>query len=389
MTHPDDRKITVAIVISNLEYGGAQQQVVELANNLDPETFDVHVISLAHIVPLAANLEIPADRRHIVAKRWKYDFTLPIKLASLLRSIDAQIVHGFLFDAEIACRLAARVAGIPICIGSERNCDYSRSKIQLSAYRITRSLQTSCVANTNAGASFNSKLLGYPLDHYAVVHNGVNISRFRPADGVAVRARHNIGQVEIVIGVFGSFKAQKNHKLFFRAANVLAAKHDNLKFLLVGDQLYGGIHGSDRYKEEINDLVDALEIRQLCVFAGNQEQVEEYYRACDLTVLPSKHEGMPNVVLESLASGVPVVATDVSDNRLLIPHGEVGFLVPSDDLDKLVEYVSKLVGDRALRQRMSEQAVIWIEQHFSAKKMAQKMAQTYEDFICPAMRITK
>lgn len=378
MSHTDIRKTTVAIVISNLEFGGAQQQIVELANNLDPGKFDVHVISLAHFVPLATSLRIPVERQHIVAKRWKYDFTVVFRLASLFRSANVRIVHGFLFDAEIACRLATRLAGVRINIGSERNCNYSRRRVQLTAYRITKSLQIRCVANSNAGAKFNSKLLGYPMAHYAVVHNGVNIDRFRPGDGSTVRKRHDIGLEKIVIGVFGSFKAQKNHKLFFRMAAVLASKYQNLRFLLVGDQLHGGIHGSDNYKEEVNALVDELDIRHLCVFAGNRNQVEEYYQACDLTVLPSNHEGMPNVLLESLASGVPVVATDVSDNRLLIRHGEVGFLVPVGDLEQLIEHVSNLVEDRALRHRMSEQAVVWIEQQFSAQKMAQKMAQTYD-----------
>lgn len=378
IAHLNARKTTVAIVISNLEFGGAQQQIVELANNLDPESFDVHVVSLARFVPLADSLKIPVERQHVVDKRWKFDVTVPFRLASLLRSIDANIVHGFLFDAEIACRLAARLAGVRINIGSERNCDYSRSKIQLLTYRITKSLQSKCVANSNAGARFNSELLGYPISHYAVVHNGVNLGRFRPGDAVTVRKRHNIGSEKIVLGVFASFKAQKNHKLFFRAAAILAARYDNLRFLLVGDQLHGGIHGSDRYKEEINDLVDKLKIRHLCVFAGNQTQVEEYYRACDLTVLASNHEGMPNVVLESLASGVPVIVTDISDNRMLVPHGEVGFLVPSGDLEQLIEQVSNLVEDDALRRRMSEQAVKWIEQKFSVQKMAQRMAQTYD-----------
>ena len=240
MAHRDVRKTTVAIVISNLEFGGAQQQIVELANNLGPDRFDAHVVSLAKFVPLASSLRIPKERQHIVAKRWKFDVTVPLRLASLFRSIDAKIVHGFLFDAEIACRLAARLAGIEICIGSERNCDYTRRKIQLFAYRVTKSLQIKCVANSNAGAKFNSELLDYPDDHYAIVHNGVNISRFRPGDGTAVRERHEIRPNETVVGVFGSFKAQKNHKLFFKAAAVLAARHSNVRFLLVGDQLQGG-----------------------------------------------------------------------------------------------------------------------------------------------------
>jgi glycosyltransferase involved in cell wall biosynthesis len=377
MAAPDASKTTVAIVISNLEFGGAQQQIVELANNMSPDEFDVHVICLAPFVPLAANLKIPESRQHIVAKSWKYDFTVPHRLAALLRSIDARIVHGFLFDAEIACRLAGWIAGVPIRIGSERNCDYSRGKIQLAAYRITKSLQTKCIANSNAGAEFNSQLLGYPRDHYAVVHNGVNISRFRPGEGSSIRDRHEIGRDKIVIGVFGSFKAQKNHALFFESAAILASRHPDLRFLLVGDQLQGGIHGSDRYKNEINNLVDDLAIRDLCVFAGNQENVEQYYRACDLTVLPSNHEGMPNVVLESLASGVPVIATEVSDNKLLLPDGEVGFLVAKGNLDELTGRISTLVTDSELRKRMSERSVVWIEENFSAQRMAEKMAEAY------------
>jgi len=377
MSKSGTAKKRVAIVISNLEFGGAQQQVVALANNIDPELFDLHVISLARFVPLAEHLSIPKGRLHIVSKRWKYDITVAFRLASLLRSLKVDIVHGFLFDAEIASRMAAALAKIPVCIGSERNCDYSRSKIQLAAYRLTRSLQTLCVANTHAGAAFNGGLLGYPVEHYAVVHNGVNTRRFRVDDGSAVRERHAISDDNILIGVFGSFKAQKNHKLFFRAAAALVTKFPEVRFLLVGDQLHGGIRGSDRYKEEVNELVDDLAIRDLCVFAGNQEKVEEYYRACDLTVLPSNHEGMPNVVLESLASGVPVVATDVSDNRLLLPDGDVGFLVEKGNLEELTDRMATLVDDGELRKQMSERSVAWIESNFSAKKMAEKMAHVY------------
>ncbi len=88
-------------------------------------------------------------------------------------------------------------------------------KIRKRFYRLTKSLQTHCVANSNAGARFNSQLLGYPMDHYRVVHNGVNVERFRRGDGGEIRAKHKLDKNAVVIGVFGSFKAQKNHLLFF------------------------------------------------------------------------------------------------------------------------------------------------------------------------------
>lgn len=368
----------IAIVVSNLEFGGAQQQIVELGNNLDRDRFELHVISLSTFVPLAEHLKIPADRLHVVAKRWKFDVTVVPRLAKLLKTIQADVVHGFLFDAEIAARLAGWIARTPAIVGSERNCDYSRSTLQLLAYRATKSLETICVANSHAGAAFNGQLLGYPESHYAVVHNGVNTTRFFPGDGAPVRRKHGIGDDRFVVGFFGSFKAQKNHAMFFRAARRLADRHGNLTFLLVGDQLHGGIQGSDRYKDEINELVNELDIRPRCVFAGNQEQVEDYYRACDITVLPSHHEGMPNVVLESLASGIPVVATNVSDNAMLVPDGSAGFLIQPGNSDELVERVAMLVGDGTLLQEMSRNARAWIEDNFSAERMAAKMGQVYE-----------
>jgi glycosyltransferase involved in cell wall biosynthesis len=151
--------------------------------------------------------------------------------------------------------------------------------------------------------------------------------------------------------------------------------------MLVGDQLHEGMHGSDRYKAKLNRLVDELGIREKCLFVGNQERVEEYYRACDLTVLPSLHEGMPNVILESLASGIPVIATDVADNNLLIGENEVGLLVPSEDPARLREAISRLAGDAELRRRYGANAVGWIRENYSSLIMARKMGEAYLSLI--------
>src|SRR5262245_47304943 len=109
------------MVISDLEFAGAQRQVVELANYIDSRQFDVHVCSLADYVPLAGALWDRDKRLHIIRKRGKFDLTVVWRLAHLLRQLQADIVHGFLFDAEIAARLAGRLARKPVVIGSERN----------------------------------------------------------------------------------------------------------------------------------------------------------------------------------------------------------------------------------------------------------------------------
>jgi glycosyltransferase involved in cell wall biosynthesis len=276
------------------------------------------------------------------------------------------------------------MAHTPVIVGSERNCDYTIKRVQKLFYRLTKAWQHASIANSHSGAAFNGRELGYPAGHYRVVHNGVNTERFRPGNGAGLRAKLGLSDENVLVGMFGSFKEQKNHRLLFRVAAELLRGHGECRFLLVGDQLHGGMHGSDEYKLGLDRLVDELGIRDHCRFVGNQPHVEEYYRVCDVTVLPSLHEGMPNVVLESLASGVPVVATDVADNALLIAHERVGLLVPSQDAAALGGAMRRLLDDSGLRRRYGEEAVRWIAANFSADAMARKAAEVYSALLGPA-----
>ena len=368
----------IALVISNLEYGGAQQQVVALANSVDKEEHEVVVISLSDFVPLSGSLDRSSERLHIVKKFYKYDLTVPIRLWRLLRRLKVDVLHAFLFDAEIAARIAGRLASVPVVAGSERNCDYSLRPVQQRFYDLTRNLQDWCIANSYAGAQFNQNLLGYDKSQYIVVHNGVDTNRFRPAVGGSLRRSLGLQEADLVIGVFASFKAQKNHELFFRAVARIVMLYPNLKLMLVGEELYGGMHGSADHAQMIQVLVDQLGLRDRCLFVGNKRDVENFYPVCDFTVLPSRHEGMPNVVLESLACGVPVIATRVADNELLVPDGKVGFIVESEDANGLAVQMQKLLDDSELRKTLGANSRSWIEENFSAYHMAGKMIDAYQ-----------
>lgn len=377
VTTKSDSRLRVVQVISNLEYGGAQRQVIELANNLDAEQFDVHVCSLSDYVPLAGDLHDAGRRLHIVNKQWKFDVTVIPRLARLLRDLDAEVVHGYLFDAEIATRVAGRLVRTPLVVGSERNTEYRLKPRQLIVYRLTRSWVDIVVANSNAGAAFNQRTLGHVPSAYRVVHNGVNAEKFHPREGSVVRRELGVAESALVIGMFASFKLQKNHALLFAAFKQACQHLPEARLLLVGDELYGGMHGSDQYKRQMQNLIDQLGIRDRCLFIGNQTDVARLYSACDVTVMPSLFEGTPNAVLESLACGVPVIATNVSDNAYLIPEGRVGFTVPLGDTETLSERICRLLSNSRLRQEMGRQAREWVMQEFSTLRLATKTAGVY------------
>lgn len=369
--------LRLVLVISNLEYGGAQRQVVELANNLDPARVDVMVCTLSPYVPLADTLIDRHNRLHVIEKRFKYDLSVVPRLARLLREHAADVVQSYLFDADIAARLAGRLASTPLIVGSERNTDYSLKHQQLLAYWLTSKTVDLIIANSHAGATFNSALLKHDTSMYRVVHNGVDTARFRPVDIADAKRAIGVGAEQPVIGMFASFKQQKNHPLFFAAARLVLDSQPAAKLLLVGDELHAGMHGSRNYKQQMEGQIDALNLRSSCLCMGNRSDVERIYPACDLTVLPSLFEGSPNVALESMACGVPVVVTDVADNRLIVPNGQAGFVVPLGDERTMAQKIATLASDPELRATMGQQARTWILQNFSSQRLAEKTEAVY------------
>jgi glycosyltransferase involved in cell wall biosynthesis len=374
-------------VISNLEYGGAQRQVVELVNHLDPRHFVAHVCSLSPYTPLAEYLRDADTCLHIIHKRGKYDVTVVPRLVRLLRHLRSDIIQSYLFDADIAARLAGRLAPTRAVVGAERNTDYTLQRRHLMAYRLTRRHVDLIIANSHAGAAFNSRMLGHPANFYRVVHNGVDTARFTPAPAHELRQELGFAQDTPIVGMFASFKAQKNHALAFETARCLLERLPDVHFLFVGDVLFKGMHGSVDYAARMQRLVDELGIRSRCLFLGNRSDVAQLYRVCNVTMLTSLFEGTPNVILESMASGVPVVATDVSDNAFIIPHGRGGYLVAPAEPAALAKRLHTLLVDPTLRLAMGQAARRWVTENFSTSALAERTGQIYEELLHRVPRV--
>jgi glycosyltransferase involved in cell wall biosynthesis len=380
MGHPE-KQPCVVLVVDDLGFGGAERQVVELANRMDPTVFDVHVCALSEHVPLSDMLIDARRRLHIIPKRSSLDFTLIPRLAHLLRALHADIVHGYLFRAEIASRLAGCIARTKLVIGSERNANRVLGKRYILAYKWTRWCADLIIANSYAGAESNARVFGRPPSDYRIVHNGVDAERFYPSDPRPIREELAIPAQDSVVGVFANFKKQKNHALLFRAFRLVLDSFPQARLLIVGEQPMDRRGTPDDYRGQLDHLLDVLGIRRQCTFLGHRKDVERLYPACDITVLPSLHEGTPNVLLESMACGVPVVATSVCDNPYIVRDGEVGYLVAVGDEGQMANRITQLLGNPALRQEMGRKARTWVLREFSSKRLAEKMGATYLELL--------
>lgn len=376
-SHPG-RRLTVVLVVGNLEFGGAERQVVHLALHLDPARFDAHICSLSSYMPLAEGVSALAGRLHVVQKRSKYDVTVLPRLRALLRRLGADVVHGFLFDAQIAARIAGRWARVPVIVDSERNSDYQIRPLRRLCYRLTRGCVDAVIANSCAGAQFHRREHGYAAERYSVIYNGVDTERFRPRDAAAVRQELGLAPDDFVVGIFGSFKRQKNHALFFASAARLVARQPRTWLLVVGDTLVGGSRGTAENKRRVAELVARLGLQDRSLFLGNRLDPERLYPACDVVALPSLYEGTPNVLLEAMACGVPVVATAVGDNAYVVVEGTTGFLVPSGDETAFAERLAQLAADADLRVRMGAAARRRAEEAFSLQRLGEETGAVYE-----------
>jgi glycosyltransferase involved in cell wall biosynthesis len=307
--------------------------------------------------------------------------TVVLRLARLLKGLNADIVHGFLFSAEIASRLAGRMAGTKCVVGSERNANRRIAARHAFAYRLTQRCTDRIVANSHAGAESNARAFNRALSNYRVVHNGVDTDRFRPQDPTAARSALGIPQDCAIIGNVSNFKPQKNHVMLFRAFRRVLDVYPQARLVLVGDEPVDsrGRHGS--YQAEVSRVMHELAIREHCMFLGHRNDIEQLYPAFDVTVLSSLHEGTPNVLLESMACGVPVIATRVCDNEYVVKDGEVGYLVDVGQEAAMGDCIRLMLRDKTRRQGMGSHARQWVCREFSSKRLAEKMEAVYVELL--------
>ena len=378
-TPRNGKPISVCLLISSLEFGGAERQVVEMVRSFDRQKVKPIVCSLSSQVPLARYLPGNREDLSIVEKRGKYDFTTVFRVARLLRQQRVDVVHAFLFDAEIVARLAAPMAGVSVVIGSERNTDYTRPRLHTIALKSTQGMFDVIVANSTSGKNFNMRTLGLADSRIEVVHNGVDVERFRPdrGPGLAFRERLGIGPNTPLIGMVGSYKRQKGQDVFLRMAARVRQEIPGAHFLLVGEPVRDDLEETTRFQSEVQQLAASLRLSECCRFLGNQQDMKAVYNACDATALLSHREGTPNVVLESMACGVPVIATDVADNAMIILNGKTGFVVPREDDQAAAVCATKILDDWAIRQELGENARKHVCEQFSLRVAASKLENIY------------
>jgi glycosyltransferase involved in cell wall biosynthesis len=327
--------------------GGTERQVVTLASGLDASRFHLHLACLRRTGELLDRDIFRSAPPVEYCIRNLYNgkaFVERLKFAAYLRHNRIQIVHTYSFYPNVFAIVAARLARTPVVIASIRDMGVYCTPLQLRVQRVACRLAHQIVVNAEAVKQW---LLadGYDGSKITVIPNGVELSRFRkPADGSGLR--HELGLPEgcPLVAVVSRLSPSKGLEDFLRAAAILAATHPATRFLIVGQ----AAPADEGYRAALAASVGRLGLEGRVVFTGLRLDVPEILSQVSVSVLPSHSEGLSNVLLESMAAGVPVVATRVGGAAEAVENGVTGLLVEPKEPAALAEGIHRLLRDREL-----------------------------------------
>ncbi len=366
------KKIKLLRIVSNLGIGGVQKRMVSLLPKLDKERYSIIVCSFkpGELQNRLEQSEIPV---RIVSRRFKFDPVCIYRLRSIMKKENIDIVHTHCHKPNTTGRLAAKLAGVPVIITNEHNVDSWKSNWQLTLDRRLATYSDRIIAVSEAVRNFYVENANISTDKFEVIYNGVDLDFWQnnilPQKTIAEKkAKLGLLQDDKVIVNIGRLHPQKGHEYLLRVARKIIPKMKNLKFLIVGD-------GS--MKDSLELLSERLGIKKNVVFTGKRDDIKDILCFSDISVLSSIREGFSNVILESMACGKPVIATDVGGNNEIVIDGENGFIVPSRDEDTLADKILALASSEELTERMGLAARETVKK-FSLKRMVDKTEQLYE-----------
>jgi glycosyltransferase involved in cell wall biosynthesis len=369
-------KLRVLHVVTGLEIGGAERVLLEMVRHQVRRGYQVEVCSLRPEGPLAPEVRAICP---LITLGMGHALTPLVlwRLERLMRRGRYDVVHSTLYQADVATRIAGRLAGIPVNV-SLVQCSYTWLRwYHFLVDRWTARMSDGVMVVSEATRRFSLERERLPANKVVTLRNAINLDRFdaitdRAATSSEVRAALGYSASEVLICVVGRLHPQKGHTYLFQALQRLRRQFPALRLLVVGD---GPLRAALEAECQERGLADIVQ------FLGMRQDVPQLLAACDIFCLPSLYEGLPLVVLEAMAMRCPIVATAVDGTAEAIEDEQQGLLVPAADVQALEGALQRLLSDPALGSALAEAGRRRVVAEFSFERMMQETEALYAHYL--------
>lgn len=386
MTTEKKKPPLIAHIIHRFGVGGLENGLVNLINSLPEDKYRHAIICLTESGEFENRIRQSGVPVYELHKREGNDFKVHWKLWRLLRRIKPAIVHTRNLSA-LESNIVAALARVPVRLHGEHGRDIYDLHGNNAKYQWLRRL---CSPFIHCFIALSKDLERWLRDDVGIsqgkitqLYNGVDTVRFTPKNSKESNERAVerfppgfVSKEELIIGTVGRLEAVKDPLTLVKAFSLLlknsSAHTPDVRLVLLGDGVL---------RPDIENFLDEQGIKQTVWLAGSRNDVPEILSQLDIFVLPSLGEGISNTILEAMACGLPVIATDVGGNPELVVEDDTGQLVPSSDPEAMAAALEQLAGDNELREKYSHAGRKRAENVFSLETMVDNYQAVYDKYL--------
>jgi glycosyltransferase involved in cell wall biosynthesis len=355
----------VVLMTRSLDLGGSERQVAEVAMSLDPQWFRPSVACFDAQGVRADDLRragVPVVEFAVRSFNSLRTASVAWQFISWLRREGIVLVHPFDVPAAIFGVPLARLARVPIVLSSQRGDRRLYSRGYQRALNATDRVVDGVVVNSDYIRRVLETDFNVPHARIHTCHNGLDTAIFHPGT-----RRQSLDKVDgLVVGIVAALRSEKSIETLLEAFARLYNQSHTL-----------AIVGDGPCREALEALARRLGVLERTTFASTTVDVVAWYRRIDVFVLPSTNESFSNSLMEAMACGCAVLASRVGGNPELVADGQNGLLFEAGDVSNLANELESVLGDPALRHRLSAAATRTIEEGYTRERSARRFGELY------------
>jgi len=371
---PPSGKIRICFVIAMIatERAGTEGHLLRLIRSLDRRRFEPLLVVMQRS-PWTDEFDDPLVPMKVLGFRSflrPTDWNCIVRLARILKQERVRIVESHFPDAHFAGALAARLAAVPVVVSCRRDMVDRYGWKKRTLCRLGKCSGTHYLANSHAAAAAALRVEGMRESRIEVIHNGVDLEAFeRPPRASTIPEFEVSADRNRMVVLVANLRPVKNISMFIDAASIVARQFDDVCFAVLGT-------GSEL--EPLKQRAVERGVERRMIWAGRVPDVRPYLKKSTIACLTSDSEGFSNSILEYMAAGLPVVATQVGGASEAILDGATGYVVPKGDAQAMASRLADLLAHPAKSQAMGTAGRQRVTECFSLQTQLDAHQRLYE-----------